>query len=952
MRKLRIQIGTSLFAFMMGTTTPLGLAQNIYGKAIENGNISPRMESSTIQENIAITEENFPDPNFREWLRFASNINEYGVDGILTPYEISQIKEINVSNTGISSLKGIELFEALESLSVKNNSLTELHVTNNKNLTYLNCDMNTITSLDVSGLANLKALYCEGNTMTSLNLNGCTSLEMLYCRSNRLTDVDFSTNTQLKFIETFDNQLTKVDLSALKQLEFVHLDHNKMTYVDLSYNTNLTPIGSGFVIRNNFLDSFKVPIKSDLFIDPDVYAEQDPKIGYEKVEWYADQEFTQKIIEPVVANGQTFYAKWIPNQYTLHFDGNGGSGSMLSQKLEWDQNFILPENQFQRMGYLFDGWTSSRNSSTYVDKEEVNNLVSGKHDGEKVTLFAKWKPISYTISFDQNGGTGENMSSQHAIYNQSILLANCSYTPPEGKKFAGWSTNRNEKVQFFDGSTVQNLTTENETNVVLYAIWKEDVTNIKLQELETEFKQYNPSNYTIFDYERIKAIYVEAEEQLSNSSLEDAELINILTQAKNNMREVQTLSNRVDVIVNYWKINFQDVRDRMNSYHLNENNATDIYNRATKSLEFFCPETIKNQIPEIDNVADQELIATKSKEQVASTLKSMNDLVSAAIWVQTLNGLSTLPYSEVTSSCYGKYKEICMNMENYFLNLSQDLKNNLEYRKDFALKKQALLSELLKAYQGYDLSKYTIENQIKLKEIYQLGVRDIENGSSIEVLESVLINSENEFQKIPLKNETENNGSSDGNDSDNNGSSSGNSVGDNIHTGGTSIIVPPIIVPPANGTHTNEHIQNKENEASNRNSTTKPLKENETTKQPEGNTTKPIRQLQVKKDYQTKVTIKNHKIKVYFVFTGNYSGKSSITFTPSTKLGSKAITLNAKTDYTLKITEYTDKVQVKITLKGKYKGSYVQEYKKTTSKSKDKKTAKIKLTKITKTSKK
>ena len=50
-------------------------------------------------------------------------------------------------------------------------------------------------------------------------------------------------------------------------------------------------------------------------MDPDVYAEQDPKAGYERVNWYSDPTFTQPITGPVSALGQTLYAQWLPNDY-------------------------------------------------------------------------------------------------------------------------------------------------------------------------------------------------------------------------------------------------------------------------------------------------------------------------------------------------------------------------------------------------------------------------------------------------------------------------------------------------------------------------------------------------------------------------------------------------------------------------------------------------------------
>lgn len=137
--------------------------------------------------DISITEDRFPDPIFRQWLTNPSNLNGAGADAVLTQEELGEIRSIVVSNLGISSLEGIEVFYALEQLSCNDNALTELDVRQNRSLRYLQCDSNRISSLDVSGLDQLNALFCEHNHMTSINLAGCTALEIIYCRSNDLT---------------------------------------------------------------------------------------------------------------------------------------------------------------------------------------------------------------------------------------------------------------------------------------------------------------------------------------------------------------------------------------------------------------------------------------------------------------------------------------------------------------------------------------------------------------------------------------------------------------------------------------------------------------------------------------------------------------------------------------------------------------------------------------------
>lgn len=86
----------------------------------------------------------------------------------------------------------------------------------------------------------------------------------------------------------------------------------------------------------------------------------------------------------------TIYAQWAPVRYTVKFNGNGGVGSMDPFDINYGETKYLPDNRFERNGYVFLGWTSDsagtgetiENGSAIRDLTEIN--------GSTVTLFAKW----------------------------------------------------------------------------------------------------------------------------------------------------------------------------------------------------------------------------------------------------------------------------------------------------------------------------------------------------------------------------------------------------------------------------------------------------------------------------------------------------------------------------------------------------------------------------------
>lgn len=123
--------------------------------------------------DVAVDATNFPDSTFRSYV--SSNFDTNG-DGVLTGAEIAGVATINIGSKGVTNMKGIEHFTALEVLRCQANQLTALDVSSNIALTELYCTNNQLTILDVSNNTALKYLYCGNNHLTTLDLSNNTSL--------------------------------------------------------------------------------------------------------------------------------------------------------------------------------------------------------------------------------------------------------------------------------------------------------------------------------------------------------------------------------------------------------------------------------------------------------------------------------------------------------------------------------------------------------------------------------------------------------------------------------------------------------------------------------------------------------------------------------------------------------------------------------------------------------
>ena len=164
-------------------------------------------------DGIEISEANFPDDNFREYVG-SKNIDRDG-NGYLSDEEIVATREIDVSEMEIESLKGIEYFKKLEELSCFINQLTSLDVSDCSALRFLNCFGNQLTSLDLSKNTALTYLDCGYNQLTSLDLSKNMALTSLICFNNQLTSLDMSHDTALERLECYSNQIRGAAMTTL-----------------------------------------------------------------------------------------------------------------------------------------------------------------------------------------------------------------------------------------------------------------------------------------------------------------------------------------------------------------------------------------------------------------------------------------------------------------------------------------------------------------------------------------------------------------------------------------------------------------------------------------------------------------------------------------------------------------------------------------------------------------
>lgn len=166
-------------------------------------------------------------------------------------------------------------------------------------------------------------------------------------------------------------------------------------------------------------------------------------------------------------NQQLNRCEEVINTYTVEFNANDGTWTMINQNINSDEATHLNKNTFSKTGYTFAWWNTDEKGhwTWYADEAEVTNLTTA---WESIILYAQWTANTYTIKFDKNGGNW-TMGEQDMIYDAPANLNENTYTR-NGYVFSWWNTKVDwSGTPYTDKAPVNNLATSWE--ITLYAQW-------------------------------------------------------------------------------------------------------------------------------------------------------------------------------------------------------------------------------------------------------------------------------------------------------------------------------------------------------------------------------------------------------------------------------------------------------------------------------------------------
>ena len=366
----------------------------------------------------------------------------------------TKLEFLSVSHCKLTSLD-VSHNRKLVELFVYNNQLTALDVRSNYLLKTLACYENQITALDLSSNVSLEDLGVNDNPITELDLRAQSNLQKLSCSAMKLKKLDVDRCPKLRRLYCNDNQIETLDLRSNKKLETLYCQNNRLSWLNLSSNTALNP---RYVDCSGNVYDIKVDENLQYRVYPDLPCYGATEGTYftaarasdwtggtvSKVDGWDVLTLDNRDVKEVTYKYDTGNAKIgkvaftlkteVPAKYiTISFDPNGGTGTMKPMRVKAGVGYTLPECTFTPPeGKEFAGWLAV-NGNVYPAGHDVFSTYDQ-------SLKATWKDkevTEVTISFDPNGGTG-TMQPMKVKSGEKFKLPKCTFTPPEGKEFAGW----------------------------------------------------------------------------------------------------------------------------------------------------------------------------------------------------------------------------------------------------------------------------------------------------------------------------------------------------------------------------------------------------------------------------------------------------------------------------------------------------------------------------------
>ena len=238
--------------------------------------------------------------------------------------------------------------------------------------------------------------------------------------------------TDVRFLGWYDNENKLVDTNAV--YSFIMPNHDYTLEAKWNYFTIDYVLNGG---TNSSSNPTSYTIDSGRIILNEPYRK-----GYDFTGWTYNGE-TVTEIDPNWIDNITLVANWRAHAYSISYQLNGGTNDSSNPSSYTIESSTITLKDATRNGYTFAGWYMT---STFSNK--VTTISSGSYGD--LTLYAKWTPVSYSITYNLDGGTNASSNPSTYTIESAFTFAAPSKT---GYGFAGWFSGDNAVTGIPAGST-------------------------------------------------------------------------------------------------------------------------------------------------------------------------------------------------------------------------------------------------------------------------------------------------------------------------------------------------------------------------------------------------------------------------------------------------------------------------------------------------------------------
>ena len=285
-------------------------------------------------------------------------------------------------------------------------------------------------------------------------------VDTIYGVKNTISKTFKITTNVLRLSNNYIGSDNSVTSSGLMRGDTFTYDFKVIANNNENFNSKVTPVNYTVTYTYSAKNAVGTSIDKSNIIE--IISESDHKYKI-KDNAPLDATVTIKVVISCVDDStnnvtKELTVKVVPQTYTLTFVPNGGTvknanGSAVT-KLTQAEETVLTYSQY-KTGYRFDGW--------YTDAQFKTKFTETTMPSKNVTIYAKWTPISSSVSFNANGGS-VSLTSKAVTYDAQY--GELPTPIRTGYNFNGWYTEKSGGNRILATTKVAIV-----SNQTLYAQW-------------------------------------------------------------------------------------------------------------------------------------------------------------------------------------------------------------------------------------------------------------------------------------------------------------------------------------------------------------------------------------------------------------------------------------------------------------------------------------------------